>query len=260
MVHSIEQEVKSHLIEQLHHNQRYDPHSVLGIHKVNNGKVIRLYRPDAERLYLEVRKEIVEAQKVHPAGLFEYYVSDDVEYSDYRVFHQNGLLAHDPYAFLPTFGDLDAYLFGKGVNYNLHRVMGGRIATCQGIKGVKFTVWAPSAKYVSLVGDFNYWDGRANPMRSLGSCGVFELFVPGLDVGEKYKFEIITQTNELRIKSDPYALYSEVRPNTASIVADPDKWKWNDAQWVQNRKTPHNLYAQSRDCAPGFWRAGILRS
>ncbi len=214
----------------------YDPHSILGLHTSNGQKVIRLWRPGAEKVFLKVRSDIVQATQVQESGLFEYQAPHDLAPSEYQIFHQNGLLAHDPYAFMPTFGEIDQYLFGMGVHYNLHQQMGGRLACHQGVHGVKFTVWAPSAKSVSLVADFNFWNGNQNPMRSLGSCGVWELFVPGLQAGEKYKFEIRTQSGELLIKSDPYALSSEVRPHTASVVAAYDSHVWRDHDWMEQRK------------------------
>lgn len=215
----------------------HNPHGLLGIHDHDKEhKIIRVFRPGAPFLYMEVHGKMVSANKVSDEGYFDYVVSKETTYKDYKIYHQNGLLAHDPYSFLPTFGEVDQHLFGRGVHYSIHRQMGGRLTTHQGIKGVKFTVWAPSAQAVSLIGDFNYWDGRVNPMRSLGGCGVWELFVPGLEVGEKYKFEIHTQSGELRIKSDPYALSSELRPQTASIIADIDSFKWTDSDWIEKRK------------------------
>ncbi|HXF28410.1 MAG TPA: hypothetical protein VN457_01050, partial [Chlamydiales bacterium] len=172
---------------------KHDPHAVLGIHSYGDKKIIRLYRPEAKVVFFEYRGKTVQAHKTHEAGLFEYIVDNDTQVKDYRVYHQNGLLTHDPYAFFPTFGETDQYLFAKGTHYNIHRRMGARLATHQGIEGVAFTVWAPSAKGVALVADCNFFDGRQNPMRSLGASGVWELFVPGLKIGEKYKFEIVTQ-------------------------------------------------------------------
>jgi 1,4-alpha-glucan branching enzyme len=155
--------------------------------------------------------------------------------NDYRVYHQNGMLDHDPYAFLPTFGEMDAHLFSKGVHYQLYEVMGARLCTHHGVKGVKFAVWAPEAYRVSLVADFNFWDGRVNPLRQIGASGVWELFVPGLKEGEKYKFEIHTKEGHLRLKSDPYAVFSEHRPATASIIFDVNRYAWTDQVWMRER-------------------------
>lgn len=220
---------------------KHDPHHVLGLHSVDDTKkVIRLYRPGAKKISLEFRGQIVDAKRTHQSGLFEYEVPADTTPLDYRVYHNNGLLDHDPYAFLPTFGEIDQYLFGTGVHYDLHRKMGARVCKHQGVEGVKFTVWAPSAEQVSLVADFNFFDGRVNPMRSLGGSGIWELFVPGLKVGEKYKFEIRSKFHELRIKADPYALSSELRPHTASIVADIDSYGWHDNKWMEERRSRTN--------------------
>lgn len=227
----------------------YDPHRLLGLHDNGQGqKVIRLWRPGASSIFLEVFGSLVSAYKVHEAGLFEYHVPAHTTPLDYRIYHQNGLLSHDPYAFWPTFGEVDQYLFSKGVHYQLYKAMGGRLAVHQDASGAKFSVWAPNAKRVSLVGDFNFFDGRVNPMRSLGASGVWELFVPGLRAGDKYKFEIKTQTDEIRVKADPYALSSELRPATASILADLKRVEWEDQQWIAKRSQlpyrsqPINIY------------------
>ncbi len=216
--------------------EHHDPHTVLGLHEGPSGKkVVRLWRPGASQVYLEVFGEIVEAKQVHPAGFFEYSVSGDVGVNDYRVYHYQGALGYDPYSFLPTFGELDQYLYGKGVHYQLYRALGGRLGMQQGIYGVKFSVWAPGAKSVSLVADFNHWDQRINPMRSLGSSGIWEIFVPGLTEGEKYKFAVKSQTGEMVLKSDPLALSSELRPLTASVIANVDRFSWEDREWMEER-------------------------
>lgn len=224
----------------------YDPHKTLGLHVYfDNKKVIRLWRPGADKIYLEVFGQIVEARKTNQAGVFEYVVPEQTTYYDYRIFHQNGLLAHDPYCFWPTIGELDLYLFGRGVHYQLYKVMGGRLANHQGVEGVKFAVWAPSAKRVSVLGDFNYWNGQLNPMRNMGQSGVWELFVPGLKEGDRYKFEIKTQEDKIRIKADPFAYTSEIRPATASVVANLDRFVWGDQRWIakrsQNKNSPQPL-------------------
>lgn len=235
----------------------YNPHVILGLHTHSPGhKVVRLLRPGAKTVYVEVFGEIVEAIKVHEVGIFECVVPDNTTHRDYRIYHHNGLLAHDPYAFLPSFGEVDQYLFSKGVHYKLYDVMGGRLTTHQDISGVRFVVWAPAARSVSVVADFNYWDGRVNPMRSLGSSGVWELFVPGLQEGVKYKFEIKTQTQDLRVKADPYAYSSELRPLTASVIANVDRFEWQDQEWISRRAEerfnpkPINIY----EVHLGSWR------
>lgn len=242
------QNIHSHHLIKIINGEHYDPHTALGLHDIGLKKVIRLWRPGADWLSLEIFGEQVRANKVHAAGLFEYEVSPETDSTSYKVYHQNGLLAHDPYSFLPTLGPLDLYLFGKGRHYELYKILGAHLIEHQGVHGVKFAVWAPSAKGVSVVGDFNYWNGQVNPMRSLGSSGVWELFIPGLQHGEKYKFEIKTQTNEVLVKADPYAFSSELRPATASIVASVDHFQWEDQEWIdrrienKNKSKPINIY------------------
>ena len=219
----------------------YDPHRVLGLHVTNdNEKVIRIWRPGASQVFIELFSNIVEMQKVYEAGLFEMRVPAKVIFNDYRIYHTNGMLAHDPYSFMPTFSEFDSHLFANSVHYEIYSVMGGRIFTHQDIVGARFIVWTPSAKRVSIVGDFNNWNGLINPMRSMGSSGVWEIFVPGLMQGDMYKFEIKTQDNNIRIKADPYAYYSQIRPNTASRLFDIDRYQWNDQKWISNRSDTRN--------------------
>lgn len=235
----------------------YNPHSVLGLHDFFEGqKVVRLWRPGAKKVYLEVFGKVREPKRLDEAGLFEFTVPSHTKLNDYKVYHQNGLLANDPYAFMPTIGDVDQYLFNQGVHYQLYNLLGAHLITHEGVEGVRFAVWAPGAKRVSLVGDFNYWDGRVNPMRSMGQSGIWELFVPGLKEGLKYKFEIKTQDGKLLLKADPYAYYSEVRPSTASIVYDIHRFKWDDHEWMSKRVEgqghahPLNVY----EVHLGSWR------
>lgn len=226
----------------------HDPHHLLGLHPAGDrNKVIRLLRPAAATVYLEVFGNIVQAKKVGD-GIFEYLVPSHTTHLDYRVYHESGLFAYDPYSFLPTFGEVDAYLFNKGVHYQIYEALGARLALHQGVSGTKFAVWAPSAESVALVADFNHWDGRVNPMRSIGSSGVWELFVPGIQEGEKYKFEIRTKEETRLLKSDPFALMQEMRPKTASIVFNIHRYEWGDGAWMhareneQDRSHPMNIY------------------
>ncbi len=228
---------------------KHNPHQILGLHKLDEQtKVIRLWRPGATTVRLEVFGSIVEARKTDLEGFFEYQVPAHTTPLDYQVFHQNGLLAYDPYAFWPTIGELDAYLFGKGVHYKLYDVLGAKILVHQGAAGTKFAVWAPSAQEVALVGDFNYWNGNVNPMRSMGASGIWELFVPGLQKGDKYKFEIRGPDGRLKLKIDPFAFECELRPKTASVVFDINRFEWTDEAWMDARARhradpkPLNIY------------------
>ncbi len=228
--------------------EHWDPHHFLGLHPFFDGKkIIRLYRPGAQEVYLQVQGKITPARKIHEAGIFDHIVSDSIELKDYKIYHQSGLLAEDPYAFEPTWGEMDSHLYAKGVHYELYEKLGAHLCTHQGVSGVKFAVWAPSAMRVSVVGDFNFWDGRVNPMRSMGNSGVWEIFVPGLSEKERYKFEIKTNQGEILVKADPFAFAAELRPMTASVVANVDRFEWSDQEWIETRgqdsiHKPLNIY------------------
>lgn len=215
----------------------YNPHAILGLHPADKGqKVIRVFRPGAKEVFAEVRGRIVSMEKIDDGGIFALLVPKEVQPLDYRVYFHNGLLAHDPYAFWPTFGDQDEFLFNKGVHYLIYDVLGAHPIVHQGCEGTKFAVWAPEALQVSLVADFNHWDGRVNPMRVMGGSGVWELFVPAIGPGEKYKFEIRAKDGSIKIKNDPYGNYCEMRPRTASVVADVNSFKWTDQDWWKARE------------------------
>ena len=233
--------------------KEYNPHAILGLHE----NTIKLWRPGATTVYLEVFGQIVEAKQIDPSGLFEYTPPKPVCSTDYRVYHANGLLAHDPYAFAPLIGELDAFLFNAGRHYELSHILGANFRKSNGIDGILFSVWAPNACGVSLVSDFNLWDGRVNPLRSMGRSGIWELFIPGLTEGARYKFEIRTKDDKLRIKSDPFAHYAENRPSNASIVFDIDRHQWKDAEWIAKRpgalNRPMNIY----EVHLGSWKKGV---
>lgn len=246
------------IVDQLTGASCHNPHHFLGLHPLEDGKkIVRLFRPGASRMHLELFGYIVEMSKVHESGLFEVTVSAKTTPTDYRIYHTSGLLAHDPYAFWPTIGEVDEFLLNQGTHYEVYRKLGGRLMVHQGVSGASFIVWAPSAKTVSLVGDFNHWDGRHTPMRSMGASGLWEIFVPGILEGAIYKFEIVTQNKERLIKSDPYALSAEVRPKTGSCIADPYKYVWQDSEWMKRRKTqslnrPISIY----EVHLGSWKKG----
>lgn len=233
-------DIALHHLPQLSNGTHGDPHHFLGLHSADKQKVVRLWRPAAPHTYIELFGEVRECKKIGNEGLFELAVPEETTYKDYKVYHQNGLAAADPYALWPTIGELDCYLFARGVHYNIWKILGAHPIVHQGCAGVQFAVWAPAATSVALVADFNYWDGRINPMRVLGGSGIWEIFIPGIGVGEKYKFEIRTKEGALTVKSDPYAFSSELRPATASVVADINFF-WNDSEWISKRAKNSSL-------------------
>ena len=237
--------------------QLHDPHHILGVHPSKDDWEIRIFRPECKELWFEWKGERAKLEQGAEPGLFVHRTPKQPTFQDYKVFHHSGLLAEDPYAFPPSFGEMDQYLFSQGVHYQLYEVMGGRLTEHMGVKGARFAVWGPSAKAVSIVGDFNHWDGRVNPLRSLGFSGVWELFVPGLKAGMRYKFEIRTQNDELLIKSDPYALAFEERPKTASVLAE-STFEFTDQAWLEKRNEgTHNKPLNIYEVHLGSWRRGL---
>ena len=225
----------------------HDPHQLLGLHGDGSSSIIRVYRPGASEVFVEVLGKILPAKRISDEGVFEVTLSQKIGPLDYRIYHSCGLLAHDPYSFLPTLGEIDLFLFNQGVHYELYRELGAICRTHQGVKGTQFAVWAPNAQKVSLVGDFNRWDGRVNPMRSLGASGIWEIFVPAIGPHEKYKFEVTSVYGETRLKSDPQAFSYELRPANSSIIFDVNEYEWNDHEWMEQKKKkdlncPMNIY------------------
>jgi 1,4-alpha-glucan branching enzyme len=222
-----------------------DPHSLLGAHPQNGSVVVRAFRPEAESVRVRVEGfEPVELERSHPAGLFEGTLAGAELPLRYRleVNYAEGatVVVDDPYAFPPTLGELDLHLAGEGRHERLYERLGAHVRDVDGVVGTTFAVWAPSARAVSVVGDFNLWDGRLHPMRSLGSSGIWELFVPGLTDGDHYKFELRTQAGEVKLKADPVAFATEVPPKNASIVFRSTH-EWGDVEWMDGRPEQENL-------------------
>ena len=145
-------------------------------------------------------------------------------------------LTRDAYSFLPTLGETDLFLFGKGDERRIYDKLGAQLRVIDGVPGTSFAVWAPNAQRVSVVGDFNGWDGRCHPMRLLGSSGVWELFVPGLGEGTLYKYEVKNVHGDLVLKADPYGFFFETPPKNASIVWNNRKFAWTDDAWLERRR------------------------
>jgi 1,4-alpha-glucan branching enzyme len=222
-----------------------EPHRVLGAHVENGGVVLRAWRPGATAVSAVCDPATtVELALRHPAGLFEGTLAGarDVPRYRLRVTGPDGAEAEapDPYAFLPSLGDLDLHLMGEGRHLELYRSLGARPREMDGVVGTAFAVWAPAARSVSAVGDWNDWDGRIHPMRSMGPSGVWELFVPGVGEGTRYKYEIRGGDGALRLKADPLAFRTEEPPRTASVVFRPHH-EWRDEGWMRARQEgrPH---------------------
>ena len=211
-----------------------NPHTVLGVH----ANVVRAYRPDATamRVILDDGKPC-DMERVRD-GFFATEVPPDTAEAGYTLeaAYEDGTIIsfEDPYRFWPTLGEMDLYLIGEGRHRRLWEALGAHCREHQGVTGTSFSVWAPSARAVRVVGDFNLWDGRVHPMRSLGSSGIWEIFIPGVEPGALYKFEILSAQGHLLTKADPMAFATEEPPGQASIVASTAH-EWQDEQWLTTR-------------------------
>lgn len=228
-------------------NGRADnPFALLGFHKLDNEKktaVIRVFNPSAQRISVIAKGLTVELpmDEIDDAGLFEVFVGEDN--SEYKLLiteKETGreILTEDVYSFPPVIGEFDNYLLREGNHLELFKKMGAQMINHCGIDGVSFAVWAPDAYRVSVVGDFNNWDGRVNVMRRHPVSGIWDIFIPHLPEGTLYKFEIISREGRLLpLKSDPYGFYQELRPRTASIVWNKNSYKWSkNEHWEQKKK------------------------
>ena len=247
-------------IELIVARRHWDPHRVLGAHAVDDGVVVRAFRPDAREVLARVEgREAVMLHQRHPAGLFEGFASDaglplryelEVTYPDGGVY-----TLRDPYTFAPTIGDLDLHLIGEGRHEELYERLGAHVREIDGALGTAFAVWAPGARAVSVVGDFNSWDGRLHAMRVLGGSGVWEIFIPGVAEDAVYKFEILTGAGEIRLKADPVAFRTVLMPNTDSIV-HRSRHVWHDEEWMERRRAtqPHLGPMLIYEVHLGSWR------
>jgi 1,4-alpha-glucan branching enzyme len=236
--------VASEQIERIVWNQHHDPFEVLGPHRIDrDGKsawAIRAYLPRAEQVWVvrpEAREEFPMTQ-VHDPHFFECVLEGET-LGNYQLRVKEGeheRVIYDPYAFRsPLMTDFDVHLFAEGNHHRIYEKLGAHVTEQEGVTGVYFAVWAPNARNVSLLGDFNNWDGRQHQMR-LRDGGVWELFIPALGVGTHYKYEVKNQAGHIYEKSDPFGFQQEVRPKTASIVADVDSYEWKDGDWMEARR------------------------
>jgi 1,4-alpha-glucan branching enzyme len=232
--------------DQLAARSAADPHAFLGAHPDGDGGVVvRAFRPAARAVrVLTADGARAELQPVHDAGVFEGRIDGASLPLDYELevdYGEDGTYTvGDPYRFLPTLGEMDLHLAGEGRHEELYARLGAHVIVHQGVRGTAFAVWAPSARAVSVVGDFNSWDGRLHPMRSLGSSGIWELFLPGVGSGTNYKYEILAPTGEIRLKADPVAFATELPPKTASVVHE-SSYEWADEEWLRERRKTTQL-------------------
>jgi 1,4-alpha-glucan branching enzyme len=219
--------------------RHHDPFNLLGRHPLGEGwSCVRVLLPQAASVRLGSQGPAME--RIDPRGLWQWEGPDGDLPRHYSLHctdhHGHAFELIDPYTFEPQLGELDMYLFGEGRHWHIYRVLGAHPHQVDGIDGVLFAVWAPNAERVSVVGDFNQWDGRRNMMRSRGNSGLWELFIPGLVPGDLYKYELRNRdTGAILLKTDPYGGWFEVRPGTAARVPPPSKHAWNDGAWMQSR-------------------------
>ena len=228
------------MLDALAEGRHRDPFGVLGPHVTPAGVVVRACVPTAERITI-TRKGLapVDMTRRHAAGIFEATLPRAKNIPDYRleVSYHGGATAEvdDPYRYGRVLTDYDLYLFGEGRHTRIYEKLGAHPMVIGPARGVHFAVWAPNAARVSVVGDFNAWDGRRHPMRVLGASGVWEIFIPGMAHGERYKFEILARHGEVVLKSDPFGFAFERPPLTSSVVST-STYEWKDAGWMGERE------------------------
>ncbi|CAL9564153.1 1,4-alpha-glucan branching enzyme [Streptomyces sp. enrichment culture] len=237
----------------------HDPHAVLGAHPHPDGVVLRALRPYALSVTVlagGLRAELHDDGDGFFSGLLP--LREIPEYRLRIAYEGTVLEVEDAYRFLPALGELDLHLIGEGRHEELWRALGAEPMTHQGVRGTRFSVWAPNARGVRVAGGFNHWDGTACPMRSLGGTGVWELFLPGVGEGELYKFEITRPDGSRTLRADPLARRTEAPPNTSSVV-HASHYEWGDAEWLARRteRPAHEAPLSVYEVHLPSWRPGL---
>ncbi|GAB3378861.1 1,4-alpha-glucan-branching protein [Azotobacter armeniacus] len=246
-------------VDALIRGEHVDPFAILGPHTDGDGLIVRAYLPNALGVSLLDRQSgapLVSMDQGQVPGLFFCRLDHPQPYLMHIRWAQGDQLTEDPYSFGPLLGEVDLYLFAEGNHRDLGHCFGAQCMTVGGVEGVRFAVWAPNARRVSVVGPFNGWDGRRHPMRLRYPAGVWEIFIPRLKPGEVYKYEVLGPHGILPLKADPVALATEVPPNTASVVAAPLEHAWQDQEWMRQRaaRQAPNAPLAIYELHAGSWR------
>ena len=256
------------LVDELKNGIINAPKHLLGNHDYGDGQVIMVYRPHAEKVcVVSPTGKNRDEMECLSDGVYGFYsAKKKYKGTKYRIetTYQDGttVVTADAYAFDSQITDFDTYLFAEGKHYDVYEKFGAHPKTIDGVKGTYFAVWAPHARRVSVVGDFNMWDGALNPMQMMQTSGIYELFIPDVAPGAVYKYQILTRNGEILYKADPYGNQCQVRPDNANVVADLTRYKWKDTGWIDNRKKqtretelkkPMAIY----ECHLGSWKKKI---
>ena len=251
-------------IEHIVNGDHCDPFAVLGMHIVSTEKgqalAVRTFQPGAKSVYLASETERYPLQQHRQTGFFEIILPQHQTPFSYRLHityaDGNEITIADPYSFPPVLSDFDLHLHSEGNHHHIYDHLGAHPTEFHKQPGVHFAVWTPNAQRVSVVGDFNAWNGCQHPMRNRGSTGIWELFIPDLKPGTIYKYEIKTQNGDVFTKSDPYAFCMEHRPRTGSVVYQPDDALWFDTDWLQTRRErdPYTEPIAIYEVHLGSWR------
>jgi 1,4-alpha-glucan branching enzyme len=239
-----------------------DPFRILGPHRMGDDLVVRVFRPDAREVKIVPpdNGSEISAERIHQDGFFQASLPGAKRDCDYRVrvirWDDSEQVTQDPYRHGTFMGEVDLHLFAEGNHLELYKKFGAHLRRVAGEEGVYFAVWAPNAQRVSVVGDFNNWDGRVNPMRKLIGSGVWELFLPGIKEGAHYKFELRTQLGALLLKSDPFAFFNQHGLQTSSLVYNLERFQWSDGEWMESRRSKswHQCPMSIYEVHLGSWR------
>ncbi|MDF2869750.1 MAG: 1,4-alpha-glucan branching enzyme [Anaerocolumna sp.] len=240
-------------IEAIMYSEEDQPQNILGPHITDRGLLIQAYLPTAKLVKVKIKNNSKEyTMTMEEDGFYAVLIPNMKRITSYTLLitydNETIMELEDPYSFGQVLTEADLISFTKGIHYTIYDKLGAHPMNIDGIPGVHFAVWAPNAVRVSVVGDFNAWDGRRHPMKRLKDSGIFELFIPGLTAGELYKYEIKVKGGMVVMKADPYAARAQLRPDTASIIYDLNQFKWSDQKWLDTRrhsdyrKSPINIY------------------